>query len=444
MFFVLGLVIKAQTWAPLDTGYFDTNFHNQGLCADTANGNIIQTNGGVKNVFHNGKWEFWYPNILQNNSIEPIVRYKNKKNLFLKFFYENNDPLKLRTAFVRFSTATDMDTLLIIAGDWTNAGYTYFNNDLILTMGSSGGHTVNYNSVAKFDGTSLTAMGKPTWGVTDGGVNNLTVYNNELYAVGSIDSSIAVLKPGGWKIVYPGIHGGNKAVGRFVVYNNRLYVLGAFWKSENANNPGNGIAAWDGTKWDDLGGGASNEFVQLNGYFDDAVVCNNKLYLVGNFTNVSGIQARGLVSWNDTTWCTICKDINNCNGRLYTIECLRDTVYCYGNFAWQSGNDIGWMGKLINMNLTDTCSAPMFAGIKDYSNSGGIKLYPNPVANTLFISAENEFENSEIEIMNCLGQTVMKSEFKNQLDVSQFSSGCYLLKVTSKNNASYYSKFIKE
>lgn len=445
VFCVLILFIKAQNWVPLDTGYFDPNFHSVGLCADTANGNIFQTNGAIENVFHNGKWEFWYPNILQDNSLHPIICYKNKKNLFFKFFYENNNNAKPRTALLRFSNATDLDTILVMAGDWTNSDYTYLNNNLILTLGSVGGHTITYNSIAEFDGASFTAIGKPSWGVTEGYVQRCVVYNGELFAAGDIDSSIAVLKSGGWKTVYPGIHGGSKSISKLLVYNNRLYVIGGFWQSENSGNPGNGIAAWDGTKWDNLGGGAFNEFIGLNGAFDDAVVCNNKLYLVGNFTHVSGMNAKRLVSWNDTTWCTICKDINDCNGRLWTIECLRDTIYCYGSFPMQNNKNIGGIGKLLNMNFSDTCSAPIYAGIKTYSDLISIKIYPNPASNKLHISTDMRIDSAvEITIFNNLGQTVLKFPYRNEVDISDFQNGLYLLKISAPDKREFYSKFIKQ
>ena len=86
------------------------------------------------------------------------------------------------------------------------------------------------------------------------------------------------------------------------------------------------------------------------------------------------------------------------------------------------------------------------AGINEMKKiAGKILLYPQPAQNLLNIVANNnEFENSEIEISNALGQTVLKLHYLNSIDVSQFSSGFYYLKIISQNKQVNYSKFIKE
>lgn len=86
-----------------------------------------------------------------------------------------------------------------------------------------------------------------------------------------------------------------------------------------------------------------------------------------------------------------------------------------------------------------------FVGIKELTNSHSVKIYPNPSLNTINISTEqNEFENSELEITNSLGQTVLKEKFKSEIDVSKLPKGFYNLKIISESKQVYYSKFIKE
>lgn len=72
-----------------------------------------------------------------------------------------------------------------------------------------------------------------------------------------------------------------------------------------------------------------------------------------------------------------------------------------------------------------------------------LNLYPNPVGSLLNISAGGN-RNSEIEISNYLGQPVLKTEYVNAIDVSKFTDGIYTLKLITKDNQYYYSKFVKE
>jgi hypothetical protein len=96
--------------------------------------------------------------------------------------------------------------------------------------------------------------------------------------------------------------------------------------------------------------------------------------------------------------------------------------------------------------------------VKDYSTTGfvdaineinlgpmEVALYPNPVNNTLNVLPSNfKTYNSEIEIVNTLGQTVLKQVYSKSIDVSMLSKGLYTLKVISQDKEIYYSKFIKE
>lgn len=98
-----------------------------------------------------------------------------------------------------------------------------------------------------------------------------------------------------------------------------------------------------------------------------------------------------------------------------------------------------------NNRIRIVCVSSCVLGINENQSLVNLKIYPNPVSNNLSIQMEEiEFPNSEIEITNYLDQTVLKTEFKNQIDVSKLASGIYNLKIVTKDNRSYYSKFVKE
>lgn len=444
VFLALKFFCSAQSWKELGTGYFDAVIPMQ-LYADTANNNLF-TFGTDTNVFSNNTLQNWYTstgifNIIGNNG---AIAYKNKKNLYFKFFYENNNNSKPRTALVRFSTATDLDTVAVLTGDWVNGGYAYYNGNLVVVLGSVAGATISYSGLAEFNGTTFNAIGKSTWGVSEGYPNQCAVYNGELYAAGGIDSSLQVLKSSGWRMVYPGIHGASSSISKLLVYNKRLYVIGGFWKFENSNNPGNSIAAWDGTKWDSLGGGASNEFIPINAGFDDAVVCNGKLYVVGGFTSVSGVKGKRIMCWNDTSWCWVGKDLDSTSGRLWRIECLNDTIYASGNFDKVNGKNLGVVGKLFNMSLKDSCSSSFYSGFNHLIKNSDITIYPNPSSTILHIKTDQYFdEATKIEIANSLGQVVMNTNYNSEIDVSLLNSGMYIIKLITPNKQQFHSNFVK-
>lgn len=130
-------------------------------------------------------------------------------------------------------------------------------------------------------------------------------------------------------------------------------------------------------------------------------------------------------TWNPTGANT--PTVTNVCPANYTIT-VKDALGCFGE------------ANLVILNNAGPC-----AGIKEYSINNLINIFPNPVHETLNISNErNEFENSEVEITNTLGQTVLKLPYSNTIDVSTLSRGYYNLKIVSNNKQPDYSKFIKE
>ena len=121
-----------------------------------------------------------------------------------------------------------------------------------------------------------------------------------------------------------------------------------------------------------------------------------------------------------------------------------------GNCMWylQSGNvSVEYID--MNTGLTSfTNLVPVYIngviGIKEQEKKyNSISIFPNPVSNTLYLSENKKFEKSQIEIVNYLGQTVLKTPFNNEIDVSQFSRGLYILKISSAQN-NFTTKFIKQ
>ncbi len=93
-----------------------------------------------------------------------------------------------------------------------------------------------------------------------------------------------------------------------------------------------------------------------------------------------------------------------------------------------------------------TCGGGNFLYIDDINITGsvgiseaqqaGISVYPNPATNSLTIALPNEVRNVKSEIRNITGQVISQSLITNQkstLDISDFSSGIYFLRLFSEN-----------
>ncbi len=86
-----------------------------------------------------------------------------------------------------------------------------------------------------------------------------------------------------------------------------------------------------------------------------------------------------------------------------------------------------------------------FTSIKE-KNISNIKVvvFPNPTSDKLNIRSDNQvFENSEIEIINYLGQTVLKCPFAENISVSTLPSGYYTLNILT-SSGQFHSNFIKQ
>ncbi len=83
------------------------------------------------------------------------------------------------------------------------------------------------------------------------------------------------------------------------------------------------------------------------------------------------------------------------------------------------------------------CQVSCATGIEESVKENSFVIYPNPASNNLFISMEEDFNNSEIEIINYLGQSVFKDKFRGNLDISNLTDGIYTLQVISKNSIAH-------
>jgi len=86
---------------------------------------------------------------------------------------------------------------------------------------------------------------------------------------------------------------------------------------------------------------------------------------------------------------------------------------------------------------------PVIAGINTHELSDQIKIYPNPTINDITIEST---QPALIEIYNIHGQllkTIKANSIKTKVDISGFSKGFYLIKLSNSSNT-FIRKFVKE
>lgn len=296
------------------------------------------------------------------------------------------------------------------------------------------------SSLGKWDGTNFIPFILPV--SADPNIEDIIEFQNEIYISGNFDGGSSsnpynrILKFNGssWITVGGGINGGIGEVRTMKIYNNELYVGGLFLKS--AGNAGENVMKWDGSQWHDVGFDGGNF-----GTVRRLVVHNNKLWAFGNYATAGSMAAFGVAVYDGTKWCALQDTIN---GFAEDAVIFKDTIFVVGNFL-KAGNDTNcnFIAKIRDENTYRQCK---IVGIKENpSLIESVSIFPNPVLNILHIESEQYFEaGTEIEITNTLGQTVLKLLYNNEIDVSSISNGCYFLNITTNNNQSFHSKFIKE
>jgi Secretion system C-terminal sorting domain/Ig-like domain CHU_C associated len=83
-------------------------------------------------------------------------------------------------------------------------------------------------------------------------------------------------------------------------------------------------------------------------------------------------------------------------------------------------------------------------GISDFDANTSMKVYPNPFNNIVNISIDS---NATLEVYDLVGKQIQKQKIENgfsQIDLSNYSSGVYMMKVTNENNQTKTLKVIKK
>jgi hypothetical protein len=265
-------------------------------------------------------------------------------------------------------------------------------------------------------------------------------YKNELYVAGRFGDDLTdtlnnIMRFNGinWYSVGGGVWGSYGEALSMEIYNNELYVGGHI---ENiGGNPAQNVMKWDGSQWYTVGFGNDSDPAAT---ITKLIVHNNKLFAFGYYQKAAFMPAYYASVFDGTKWCTF----DSLNAGIPSATIFQDSICIIGAFTMAGSTPVEHIARLRDENLYKNCNG---VGIKEHKVDETISIYPNPVSNTLFLSSEQYFEKgTEIEITNLLGQTVLKLNYSNEIDVSSLPSGCYILKMMSPAKQKFHSKFLKE
>lgn len=84
-------------------------------------------------------------------------------------------------------------------------------------------------------------------------------------------------------------------------------------------------------------------------------------------------------------------------------------------------------------------------GIKEIENDNHFTVFPNPVKNKLYISKANDNEKgTTFQLCDMTGKLLLKQKDINEIDLSHYEEGMYMLTITSENKIQKSYKVIKQ
>lgn len=165
----------------------------------------------------------------------------------------------------------------------------------------SGTSTAGMTNVAYWDGTAWHAMGNPFTGT----VSALQFYNGYLYAGGTFTNrSLLFTNLARWDgSTWSAVPGGspNRTVADFATDGTNLYICGSF--TQIGGIAATNVVSFDGNNWTPLNSGL--HFFQTGFGLPQANrLCwaSNQLYVVGGFDHADNVSASDVARWDGANW----------------------------------------------------------------------------------------------------------------------------------------------
>ncbi len=308
-----------------------------------------------------------------------------------------------------------------------------FDGELYAAGGFTYADTILCNGLARWDGTRWhKVVDIPAFYNGSGAnlVHDVEKFQGQWYLGGNLPAGKDLVRYNGqeWEIVGGGFTGAYSSVNRLKVHNDRLYVAGTFARCPplgNGVNPGNGIVAWDGEQWDDLGGGTCGS---TNGNVWNMTWMRDTLYAVGNFNRAGGVEGGRFAKWDGNQWCMLLPPGYLGTGIPAALAVHHDSLFIGGGFQ-QAGTDVvRGFGKWVGGNYTYACGT--LTNVDELPPATApFTLAPNPTHGTLHLM-DLPATAQHAEVYDLTGRRVFHQRLEGRpLDVQALATGTYLLTV---------------
>lgn len=250
----------------------------------------------------------------------------------------------------------------------------------------------------------------------------LIKYKNDLYVGGQIIDNINNIEDItrfdgiGWNALGTPWSGAVSSVLDMIEFNGLLFIGGYFTTA--AGDPGNSVAAWDGTQWIPIPG--------VDGVVSSFAILNGELYIGGYF--YIGTVYSGFAKWDGSNWISLAS-INN-GGVVRAITPLDNSMYIGGFFTSINGQPFD--------NIAEYRTT---VGLTEIEQPIKLSVYPNPVKDhcTVMCPLTWKDETVNVSIVNTNGQTVFTKEDKLNngrvnLQLPLLPTSIYQLIIKTKNN----------
>ncbi len=220
--------------------------------------------------------------------------------------------------------------------------------------------------LAKWNGTSWSAIGSGLDNVGYWGVSGITLSGSEIYAFGDDltlngvpKRRLAKWNGSAWSpFVSMPTAGPNDIVTAIATSGSNAYVGGRFTTAGGVS--AKHIAKWNGTSWSALGSG-------IDGYdIHDIATQGSDVYVAGEFTSAGGVPARGIAKWNGSSWSALGTGLNS---DASAVVVSGNSVYVGGWFTTAGGVQVNGIAKWDGANWSALGSG-VNGGIYTISVSG--------------------------------------------------------------------------
>ncbi|HPI37315.1 MAG TPA: hypothetical protein PK397_05150, partial [Ignavibacteriaceae bacterium] len=237
---------------------------------------------------------------------------------------------------------------------------------------NDGSNFITVNNIAKWNGTSWSALGTGVSGPTGGIVYSMAFANNMLYVGGYITSAggnsvscVAKWDGSNWSALGSGV---DNVVYGLVMSGTDLFVCGAF--SNAGGNTASKIAKWNGSNWSALGSGL------LYSTCYSLSMVGNELFAGGDFTTAGGTSASRIAKWDGTSWSAIGSGVNS---TVRGFAKSGGVLYVGGSFTTAGGYSANYIAQLGG-------ASSAAAGVGQLISGGGGTVSFNNESNTTAVS----------------------------------------------------------